>query len=79
MIHFKRMKQQILAEFETVTVQIEIEVQTKRINNELDGHYLNIPWGLGRGGAVTIRWNIKRNCFDKITFKAFGKLHRIKL
>lgn len=79
MIPIKKLKKQTLAEFEKQSVEMEIAVQRKRINGELKGHYLKIPWCLDRGGYMAVRWNIKHNRFDRITFPAFGKLHNIKL
>jgi len=78
-IPIKKLKKQIVAEFKESAVPMEIAIQRKRIDGELIGHYLNIPWGLERGGLITVRWNIKRDRFDKILFAAFGKNHTIKL
>lgn len=43
------------------------------------GHYLNLPWRPEGYGAIELRWNIRKEQFDRITFHAFGKDHRIKL
>ena len=79
MIPIKKLKYKLLQEFKAIAVELEIRTQTMRISNKLVGHHLNIPYWFSDGGTAIIRWNIKRNRFDKITFKAFGKLHRIKL
>lgn len=79
MIPIKKLKKQIMAEFEKSAVIIELKVQSLRIANKIRGHYLKIPYGLEDGTIIAIRWNVSRGRFDKITFPAFGKLHNIKL
>lgn len=82
MIPIKKIKAKIMAEFNSRSKDFDDRVAEVEFNKGT--HYFNIPWGLRderlvSGGFVTVRYDVRRNRFDRIKFQAFGQWHVIKL